>query len=128
MTKTPITIDLDEDEFPDTSNDEITDVVLVGPIFGRKWKVLQDLNIYTALASSDDPSRYSRIIADAIHPDERSDFLELLQRQRGMSNEKFLALVNKLVEAASGGNPTSSSTGSSGGTPRKAAARRSAAR
>jgi hypothetical protein len=126
MPKTPVRIDLG-DEFPDTSNDDIDEFVIAGPIFGRDWRVLQNVNIYTALASSDDPTRYSRIIADAIHPDDRAEFLELLQRQRNMGAEKFLGLANKLIEAASG-NPTTSSSGSSPGTPRKAVARRSVAR
>lgn len=128
MTKTPVRIALGDDEFPDTSTDEVESFVVCGPIFGRDWKVLQNLNIYTALAAGDDATRYSRLIADAIHPDDRAEFLDLLQRQKKMDPEKFLMLANKLIEAASGGNPTTSSSASSGGTPKRAAVRRSAAR
>lgn len=124
VAKTP-SIDLG-DSWPDTSEEEVP-FVEVGPIWGRRWKVLQSVNTFTALEADTNPAVYTTLVANAIHPDERQAFLDKLRSQKDLANpERLMELINMIVNAAAG-NPTNSSSGSSTGTPKKAAASRSAA-
>ena len=126
MPRMPKTSRIDlADRFPDTSTVEVPFVV-VGPIFGRDWKVLQDINSFTALDADNDAANYAQLLSNAIHEDDKAEFLRMLKSQRQMDAPKLMELLNAILEAASG-NPTPSSSGSGTGTAKRAAVRRSAA-
>lgn len=126
MARTPQRIDLG-DAFPDTS-DDVGEYVIVGPLWGLDFRVLKGFNLFSGLRADSDPSVYTKLVTNAIHPEDQADFLKLIDKQRNLDDpQKFMELVNVIVGAASG-NPQISSGASSAGTPKKAAARRSAAR
>lgn len=120
---TPKRFDLG-DAFPDTSTDEVKDYVIVGPMWGNDWRVLTNVNLFTALAADDNPAKYAKLVSKAIHPDDRTAFLEKLEDQTNLDEpSELLRIINTIVGAASGNPPTSPSV-SSTGTRRKAAAQR----
>jgi hypothetical protein len=127
MAKTPQRVDTGSD-FPDTSEDPVGEYVVVGPIWGKDWRILTGVNLFSALNAEMNPSEYALMISDAIHPDDRVEFLAKLRKQRNLDDPmELMKLVNTILGAASG-NPTTSSGVSSATTPRKAAASRSGAR
>lgn len=126
MPRNPQRIDLG-DAFPDTSNN-VGEFVTIGPMWGLEFRVLKGFNLFSGLRAGDDVSVYTKLVVNAIHPDDQLAFLNTIDKQRNLDDpEEFMKVVNAIVNAASG-NPQISSGASSAGTPKKRVTSRSAAR
>jgi hypothetical protein len=102
-------------------------------VFDETFKIRKDINAFNVLSLGDieasgDTTVIAKTMVGIIHPDDRPAFKRAIGMQAGLTVERLMFVFEKLVEAASDGNPTRSSAGSSGGTGRKAAGSRSVAK
>jgi len=95
-------------------------------VFGEKFRVLKAINIMNFLGlDSDDPDDTARAldtVRGMIHDDDWKRFRNAYARQRNLSGKAFGIIVTRMIQAASGVNPTDSSSGS-GRTASKATSR-----
>lgn len=94
-------------------------------IFGREWRVSNQLSAFIALQAGDgDPKAFTSFLMNVTHPDEQREFQEHLYRLN-LKTEGLLALINKIMEVVAE-HPTKSSSGSSRSAKTQAAKRKSA--
>lgn len=130
MAKTPTTIDASArlaELLPEKDVDDIPYTVLKGGLFGDGVRILQDINVFSALQMDDDASYIAKLMTDVVHPDDRDKLNKALRAQRRLDAPALMGVFEIMMEAATGGRPTNSPSGSSAGTAKKAAVRRSAA-
>lgn len=106
---------------------DITDIPTVEvTVFGEKFRVLKVINIMNFLGlDSDDPDDTARAldtVRGMIHPDDWKRFRNAYARQLNLSGKAFGIIVTKMIQAATGANPTNTSSGS-GRTASKATSR-----
>lgn len=119
------------EEFGDVDVSKIPTVDV--EVFDESFKIRKDLNAFNVLSLGDieasgDTTVIAKTMVAIIHPDDRTKFKRAIGMQAGLTVERLMFVFEKLVEAASDGNPTRSSAGSNGGTGRKAVTKRSAAK
>ena len=82
-------------------------------LFGREWEVVCDINDYTMTAvATGDPKAFRDLLVNAVVDDQREEMHQELMRQRGMTTERFAAIVNAVLEVAAE-RPTTSPSASS---------------
>lgn len=121
MAKTPQVVDFG-DQFPDTSNSFTDDdIVVIKGLWGKDFRFLKGVNLFSALHSEADPSELPAMLANAVHPEDRKEFASTIRAQRSlMDGEEFGRILNAIIGAVAG-NPQTSSGASSRTTTKRAA-------
>jgi len=96
-------------------------------LFGQEWTVVCDANSYalSALASGD-VTAYRDYLVNTVVPEQREAMHTTLLRQRGLTAERFVAIIEAVFEVVSE-VPTTRASASSRTPAKKTSARKSAA-
>lgn len=96
-------------------------------LFDRQWTIVCDANSYAITAmSAGDVDAYKDFIVNAVVEEQRAEMKDALLRQRGLTNERFVAIVNAMLEVVFE-RPTKSASASSRTPAKRASAPRSTA-
>lgn len=82
-------------------------------LFQREWDVVCDVNSYALTAlSSGDVEAYRDYLVNSVIDEQRSAMKEALLRQRGLTAERFMTIINAVMEVVME-RPTKSASASS---------------
>ena len=96
-------------------------------LFQREWDVVCDVNSYAITAlSAGDVEAYRDFLVNSVVDEQRAAMKETLLRQRGLSAERFMAIINAIMEVVME-RPTESASASSRTPTKRTSAPRSTA-
>lgn len=98
-------------------------------LFEREWSIQVDLNSYSVTAMlAGDANGYIGFLKNVVVEEQRRDFVDAIAAQSGLTAERLLTIVQKIMEVAAEDFPTTPSSDSSPGATTLHTARKSAAR
>jgi hypothetical protein len=110
--------------FDDDTPIHTRDIIL----FGQEWTVVCDANAYALSAlSSGDVTAYRDYLVNTVILEQREAMHTVLLRQRGLTAERFVAIIEAVFEVVSEGVPTTRASASSRTPAKKTSSRTSAA-